>query len=60
MKLLLVFPPTRQGVKSPLLQTEGEGIGHKPPLGLLSIAAFVHGYSAASGGRAGFRRPAAL
>ena len=42
MKLLLIYPPTKQGVQSLLLQTEGEGIGNKPPLGLLYIASFVH------------------
>lgn len=41
MKLLLLFPPTKQIVRSHFLQTEGEGIGNKPPLGLLYIASYV-------------------
>jgi anaerobic magnesium-protoporphyrin IX monomethyl ester cyclase len=45
MKLLLLFPSSKEGVKSFFLQTEGEGIGHKPPLGLLYIASYIKKYS---------------
>jgi len=45
MKLLLISPSSKQGVKSLFLQTEGEGIGHKPPLGLLYIASYIKKYS---------------
>jgi len=41
MKLLLLFPPAKYAVKSHFLQTEGDGIGSKPPLGLLCIASYV-------------------
>mgnify|MGYP003976459865 CR=1 FL=1 len=41
MKLLLLFPPTKQSVNSHFIQTEGEGIGSKPPLGILYIASYV-------------------
>lgn len=41
MKLLLIFPPSKHGVKSLFLQTDGAGIGHKPPLGILYIASYI-------------------
>ncbi len=41
MKLLLLFPPSRHIVQSHFHQTGGEGIGSKPPLGILYIAGYV-------------------
>ncbi|MDD5674272.1 MAG: radical SAM protein [Chitinivibrionales bacterium] len=45
LSVLLLFPPARQGVRSLFLQTAGSGIGHKPPLGILLIAAYLKAHS---------------
>jgi radical SAM superfamily enzyme YgiQ (UPF0313 family) len=45
MKLLLIYPSSKHCVKSLFIQTEGEGIGKKPPLGLLYIATYIKKYS---------------
>lgn len=46
IKVLLIQPPTTGGVRSLLPQVDGsEGIGHKPPLGILYVATYLKVYS---------------
>lgn len=47
LKVLLIQPPTDQGVISllPQMGDSDEGIGHKPPLGILSISTTILNYS---------------
>ena len=45
MKILLIYPPSLNAVKEMMVQTEGEGIGHKPPLGIMYIASYLQKYT---------------
>ena len=47
MKVLLIYPPATNAVKSMLVQSDAsdEGIGHKPPLGIMYIAATLLAHS---------------